>query len=114
MISKTSGWPKENHRPFSLPQSHPIHSGDLAAHPPDRSALAASSHSQGLAGGLGELRKLNASLRVPLAGRNKPRYLSCPSFPSILASLCLRKGLNLSTETFNFLFRSEAEVTPFA
>lgn len=76
----------------------------------DRRALAASSYSQGLAGGLGELGKLHASLRVP------PQEGTNPGISPVLFSidsgeLDPQKGAYLSTETFNFWFRSEAEVT---
>lgn len=76
----------------------------------DRSALAASSHSQGLAGGLGELRKLNASLRVPQQEGTNPG-ISPVLFSINTGKLNPQKGAYLSTETFNFWFRSEAEVT---
>lgn len=75
-----------------------------------RRALAASLYSQGLAGGLGELGKLSASLRVPQQEGTNPG-ISPVLFSINSGMLDPQKGAYLSTETFNFWFRSEAEVT---
>ena len=96
MISNKWLW-RENYSPFSLPQSRPISSEDPAAHTPGQKGTCSILIFSGFGWRAWRAGEVKCLTRGASAGRNKPKYLSCPLFYQFRNAWSPERGLSEHT-----------------